>query len=149
MFRWVLVFSIKTDGIRLILNQLLMEIINTSLAPAAAGHYSQAVVHQGLIYVSGQLPLDPVTRKVVDGGIEEQVRQTIANVRNILLAAGSDLDNVIKVNISISDGTLWGDVNRIYAEAFGAHRPARAVIPCGDLHYGALLEMEVIARVEK
>ena len=122
-----------------------MKKISTPLAPEAAGHYSQAIEHQGIIYVSGQLPLDPVTRQVVDGGIEAQVRQTIENVKQILLAAHSDLDHVIKVNISIVDGDLWGDVNRVYAECFGNHRPARAVIPCGPLHYGALLEMEVIA----
>lgn len=122
-----------------------MKKISTSHAPEAAGHYSQAIEHQGFIYVSGQLPLDPMTRQVVEGGIEPQVRQTIENVRQILLAAHSDLDQVIKVNISIVDGDLWGDVNRVYAECFGDHRPARAVIPCGPLHYGALLEMEVIA----
>lgn len=122
-----------------------MKKISTSRAPEAAGHYSQAIEHQGFIYVSGQLPLDPMTRQVVEGGIEPQVRQTIENVRQILLAAHSDLDQVIKVNISIVDGDLWGDVNRVYAECFGDHRPARAVIPCGPLHYGALLEMEVIA----
>jgi enamine deaminase RidA (YjgF/YER057c/UK114 family) len=82
---------------------------------------------------------------VVDGGIEPQVRQTIENVRQILLAAGSDLDKILKANISITDGDMWPEVNRVYAACMGEHKPARAVIPCGDLHYGALLEMEVIA----
>ena len=125
-----------------------MDFISTSKAPEAAGHYSQAVVHKGFVFVSGQLPLDPVTRHVVEGGIEHQVRQTIDNVRHILEAAGSDLQHVIKVNISITDGNLWGEVNRVYADCFQQHKPARAVIPCGDLHYGALLEMEVIAAVK-
>ncbi len=122
-----------------------MKKIFTDQAPAPAGHYSQAIVHNGFVFVSGQLPLDPKTREVVPGGIEPQVRQTIENVRQILQAAGSNLDLVIKVNISITDGQLWGEVNRVFADCFGDHRPARAVIPCGDLRDGALLEMEVVA----
>ena len=122
-----------------------MQSISTSNAPEAAGHYSQAIIHQGLVFVSGQLPLDPMTRKVVEGGIEEQVRRTIENVKQILLAANSDLDHVLKSTIFITDENYWPDVNRVYAAMFGNHKPARAVIPCGDLHYGALLEMEVIA----
>jgi 2-iminobutanoate/2-iminopropanoate deaminase len=123
-----------------------MKKISTSNAPEAAGHYSQAIVANGFIFVSGQLPLDPITRKVVEGGIDDQVRQTMANVRNILVAAGADLEDIVKVNISIVDGDLWGEVNRVFAEVMGEHKPARAVIPCGPLHYGALCEIEVIAK---
>ncbi len=122
-----------------------MKFISTSKSPEPAGHYSQAITHLGLVFVSGQLPLDPVTRNVVPGGIESQVRQTIENVKQILLAAGSDLNGVLKSTIFLTDEKYWPDVNRIYAECFGNHKPARAVIPCGELHYGALLEMEVIA----
>jgi 2-iminobutanoate/2-iminopropanoate deaminase len=122
-----------------------MKKISTANAPEAAGHYSQAIVANGFIFVSGQLPLDPITRKVVDGGIDDQVRQTMANVRNILVAAGADLEDIVKVNISIVDGDLWGEVNRVFAEVMGDHKPARAVIPCGPLHYGALCEIEAIA----
>ena len=123
-----------------------MHPIATPNAPDAAGHYSQAIIHNGLVFVSGQLPLDPVSRKVVEEGIEAQVRRTIENVRQILLAANSDLDHVLKSNIFITDEKYWPDVNRVYAECFGNHKPARAVIPCGELHYGSLLEMEVIAK---
>lgn len=122
-----------------------MKKISTANAPEAAGHYSQAIVANGFIFVSGQLPMDPVTRKVVEGGIDDQVRQTMANVRNILVAAGADLEDIVKVNISIVDGDLWGEVNRVFAEVMGEHKPARAVIPCGPLHYGALCEIEAIA----
>ena len=122
-----------------------MKKISTPNAPEAAGHYSQAIEHNGFVFVSGQLPLDPITRQVVEGGIDDQVRQAMANVRNILLEAGSDLDKIVKVNISIVDGSLWGEVNRVYAEIMGDHKPARAVIPCGELHYGALIEIEAIA----
>jgi 2-iminobutanoate/2-iminopropanoate deaminase len=123
--------------------------ISTEAAPAAAGHYSQAVVHNGLVYVSGQLPLDPVTRQVVDGGLEPQARQVIANISSILQAAGSSLDNILKATIYIPDSSYWPEINRVYAECMGDHKPARAVIPCGDLHFGVLLEMEVIASVKE
>ena len=122
-----------------------MKPILTSLAPEPAGHYSQAITHLGLVFVSGQLPIDPATRQIVPGGIEEQARQTIENVKQILLASGSDLSGVLKSTIFITDEKYWPDLNRVYAECFGDHKPARAVIPCGELHYGALLEMEVIA----
>jgi 2-iminobutanoate/2-iminopropanoate deaminase len=123
--------------------------ISTEAAPAAAGHYSQAVAHNGLVYVSGQLPLDPVTRQVVDGGLEPQARQVIANISSILQAAGSSLDNILKATIYIPDSSYWPEINRVYAECMGDHKPARAVIPCGDLHFGVLLEMEVIASVKE
>ena len=119
--------------------------IATTEAPLPAGHYTQALAYNGLVFVSGQLPLDPATGKMIDGDIEAQVRQTIQNIRAILVASDSDLNLVLKANIFIPDIKYWPDVNRIYAEIFGDHKPARAVIPCGPLHYGALLEMDVIA----
>ncbi len=122
-----------------------MEKIVTNAAPAPAGHYSQAIRHNGLVFVSGQLPLDPVSKEVVEGGIEPQMRQVMANISAILEASGSGLDNILKATIYIPDSSYWPEINRVYAECMGDHKPARAVIPCGDLHYGVLLEMEVIA----
>ena len=122
-----------------------MKKILTSEAPVPAGHYSQAIMHDGLVFVAGQLPIDPTTGILVEGGIEPQVRQTIQNVKAILEAANSGLDHVLKATIYIPDASFWPEVNRVYADVFKDHKPARAVIPCGDLHYGALLEMEVIA----
>ena len=122
-----------------------MEKIVTNAAPAPAGHYSQAIRHNGLVFVSGQLPLDPVSKEVVEGGIEPQLRQVMANIRAILEASGSGLDNILKATIYIPDSSYWPEINRVYAECMGDHKPARAVIPCGDLHYGVLVEMEVIA----
>ena len=122
-----------------------MEKILTNAAPAPAGHYSQAIRHNGLVFVSGQLPLDPVSKEVVEGGIEPQLRQVMANISAILEASGSGLDNILKATIYIPDSSYWPEINRVYAECMGDHKPARAVIPCGDLHYGVLLEMEVIA----
>lgn len=122
-----------------------MEKIVTNAAPAPAGHYSQAIRHNGLVFVSGQLPLDPVSKEVVEGGIEPQMRQVMANISAILEASGSGLDNILKATIYIPDSSYWPEINRVYAECMGDHKPARAVIPCGDLHYGVLVEMEVIA----
>ena len=120
--------------------------ITTTEAPIPAGHYSQAMAFKGLVFVSGQLPLDPETGKLVEGGIEAQVRQVIHNVKAILVASNSDLSMILKSNIFIPDIKYWPEVNRVYAEIFGEHhKPARAVIPCGPLHYDALLEMDVIA----
>ena len=122
-----------------------MEKIVTNAAPAPAGHYSQAIRHNGLVFVSGQLPLDPVSKEVVEGGIEAQMSQVMANIRAILEASGSGLDNILKATIYIPDSSYWPEINRVYADCMGDHKPARAVIPCGDLHYGVLVEMEVIA----
>lgn len=122
-----------------------MEKIVTNAAPAPAGHYSQAIRHNGLVFVSGQLPLDPVSKEVVEGGIEPQMRQVMANISAILEASGSGLDNILKATIYIPDSSYWPEINRVYADCMGDHKPARAVIPCGDLHYGVLVEMEVIA----
>ncbi len=119
--------------------------IITTEAPIPAGHYCQAIAYHGLVFVSGQLPLDPATGNMVEGGIEEQVRRTIQNVKSILVASDSDLNLILKATIYIPDISYWPEVNRIYADVFGDHKPARAVIPCGPLHYGALLEMEVVA----
>lgn len=119
--------------------------VTTTEAPLPAGHYSQAIACRGLVFVSGQLPLDPLTGKMVEGGIDEQVRQTLRNISAILSASDSDMHHVLKSTIYIVDVSYWGDVNRIYAEVFKDHKPARAIIPCGPLHYGALLEMDVIA----
>ena len=125
-----------------------MKKITTPDAPQPAGHYSQAIVHNGLVFVAGQLPLD-ATGQMVSGGIEEQTRQTMKNIEAILVAAGSGLDHVLKVSIFIPDIEYWPELNRIYADVMGDHKPARAVIPCGILHYDAMLEMEVIAAVKE
>ena len=122
-----------------------MRMISTPDAPSPAGHYSQAVVYGDTIYVSGQLAVDPITGEKGVGSIEEQTRLTLRNIEQILLAAGSDLAHVIKTTAYISDVELWGGVNQAYAEVFGDHRPARAVVPSRDLHYGCLVEIEAIA----
>jgi 2-iminobutanoate/2-iminopropanoate deaminase len=121
--------------------------IQTENAPRPGGHYSQAVVHNGLVYVSGQLSIDPRTGEKKLGSIEEQTRQVLMNISEILKAAGSDLGRVLKMTVYISDINLWGKVNEVYAGVMGEHRPARAVIPTGELHYGFLIEIEAIAAI--
>ena len=124
-----------------------MKPVSTPNAPKPAGHYSQAVVHNGLVFVSGQLPIDPVSGEKILGSIEMQTEQVLQNVKAILEAAGSGPDRILKVTIYISDIELWGKVNAVYAEFFGEYRPARAVVPTRELHYGFQIEMEAIAAV--
>jgi 2-iminobutanoate/2-iminopropanoate deaminase len=124
-----------------------MQVISTSNAPAPAGHYSQAIVHDGVVYVAGQLPIDPQTGEKRIGSIEAQTEQALSNVAAILSAAGSSLDRVLKVTVYVSDISLWNRVDAVYARVFGNHRPARAVVPTRDLHYGFQIEVEAIAAV--
>lgn len=122
--------------------------INTPNAPQPAGHYSQATVHNGLVFVAGQLSIDPATGEKKLGPIEEQTELALKNVHAILKAAGSDWDRVLKLNISITDINLWEGVNQTCARVLGEYRPARAVIPCGPLHYGFLIEIEAVAATD-
>jgi len=126
-----------------------MRTIETPNAPRPAGHYSQAIVHDGLVFAAGQLPLDPKTTEKHVGTIEEQTEQALKNIAEILKAADSDLGHVLKTTVYISDITLWGRVNTVYAKAFGEHRPARAVVPVKELHFGYQIEIEAIAAVKK
>ena len=110
---------------------------------------TQAVVHGNLVFVSGQLPIDPHTGKKRTGSIEEQTEQAIKNLFAILIAAGSDKEHVIKTTVYISDITLWDRVNTVYAKLFGDHRPARAVVPTKDLHFGFQIEIECTAVIKQ
>ena len=121
----------------------------TDKAPTPAGHYSQATVYNGLVFVAGQLPIKPGSTERVVGTIEEQAAQCLANLCEILLAAGSDLNRLLRVTIFISDIGLWGKVNEVYTRMLGAHKPARAVIPCKELHYGYQIEIEAIAALNE
>lgn len=117
----------------------------TPNAPAPAGHYSQAVVYNGLVFVAGQLAINPKNGERLTGSIEEQTEQCLKNIGEILKAAGSDLTRVLKMTVYISDIELWGAVNSVYARMMGDHRPARAVVPVKELHYGFKIEIEAIA----
>jgi reactive intermediate/imine deaminase len=122
-----------------------MQTVTTQFAPAAAGHYSQAVVHGGLVYVAGQLPIIPAEPQRKLATFEEQAGQVITNVMEILEAAGSSAGHILKATVYIADIAHWPAFNRIYGELLGAHKPARTVVPVAQLHYGYLVEMDVIA----
>ena len=119
----------------------------TPNAPTPGGHYSQATVHNGLVFVAGQLPFKLGAMEHVVGPIEEQAEQALNNLREILLAAGSDMNHLLKVTIYISDMALWSQVNEVYTRVLGEHKPARAIVPCNLLHYGYQIEIEAIAAV--
>ena len=124
-----------------------IEYIQTPDAPAPEGHYSQATVHNGIVYVSGQLSIDSRTGERLLGSIDAQTRQVLDNISAILKASGSDLSRVLKMTIYVSDIGLWDAVNSAYMEVMGDHRPARAVVPTSSLHYGFQIEIEAIAAV--
>lgn len=121
--------------------------VHTAAAPTPAGHYSQAIVHAGVVYVSGQLPLDPGSGTPLRGDAGAQTRAALANLGAILAAAGSSLARVVRTTVYVSDIRLWGEVNAAYAQVFGEHRPARTVVPTGNLHHGCLVEIDAIAVV--
>ena len=125
-----------------------MRPISTLDAPKPFGHYSQAVVHAGMVYVAGMLPIDPASGKLVEGGIEAQAERTMKNVEAVLEAAGSDLDRLVSVTIYVTDMAYWPKVNEIFARFLGDHRPARAVVPVLPLRHGAFLEIQAMAGVD-
>jgi 2-iminobutanoate/2-iminopropanoate deaminase len=124
-----------------------MQVVHTEAAPLPAGHYSQGIVHNGLVYVAGQLPIAPGSREHRVGTMAEQTEQTLRNVAAILEACGSGLHKVLQMTIYVSDISLWGEVNAAYSRMMGSHKPARAVVPVKDLHYGYQIEIQAIAAV--
>jgi 2-iminobutanoate/2-iminopropanoate deaminase len=125
-----------------------MTFIQTPNAPTPGGHYSQAVAHNGLVFVSGILPITPTGEKLSDATVAEQTQQVLANLDAILQAAGSQRNKVLKVTVFISDIESWGTVNQLYAGFFGEHRPARSMVPVTPLHYGFSIELEAIATLQ-
>ena len=114
-------------------------------APAPGGHYAQGIVHQGVVYVAGQLPIDPQTGHRCVASIEEETERALLNVAAILEAAESGLDQVLKTTVYIADISLWDRVDAVYARIFGDHRPARAIVLTNRLHHGCLIEIEAVA----
>ena len=118
--------------------------IATPSAPAAIGPYSQAVVAGGLLFVSGQIPLDPETGELVDGNIETQTRRVLENVRAIIVAAGADMDRVVKTTIFLADMNDFTAINGVYAEYFKGTLPARATVQVAGLPKGVPVEIEAV-----
>lgn len=121
------------------------KVISTSKAPAAIGPYSQAIQVGNLVFASGQIPIDPATGNFVAGGVREQARQSLTNVKAILDEAGLTLDNVVKTTVFLADMNDFADVNAVYAEFFAEPYPVRSAVAVKTLPKGALVEIEVIA----
>ncbi|HJP04173.1 MAG: reactive intermediate/imine deaminase [Chromatiales bacterium] len=121
--------------------------IHTDAAPAAIGPYSQAIRHNDTVYVSGQIPLDPATGELVDGGINTQVRQVFENLKAVAEASGSDLSRALKVTVFLTDLGHFGQVNEIMAEYFAEPYPARAAIEVSALPKGAEVEADAVLSV--
>jgi 2-iminobutanoate/2-iminopropanoate deaminase len=111
------------------------------------GHYSPAMIHNGVVYVSGQLPLNAQGEPQL-GTFEEQALLTMRNIETILFEAGSDLQHILKVNVFVSDIGNWPAFNALYKELMGDHKPARIVVPCNALNYGCAIEIDCIAAVK-
>ncbi len=124
-----------------------MKIINTEHAAEARGHYSQAIASNNLLFISGQLPVSADGSHNHDKPFEKQVELVLANLDAILQAGGSQRSNLLKVTVYITDLSKWGVFNELYAQFLGNHKPARAVVPVPELHYGYQLEIEAIAKI--
>lgn len=125
-----------------------MRFHHTDDAPKAIGPYSQSVSVDGWLYTSGQVALDPATGELVAGGFEAQARQVFKNLRNVLASAGCGFENVVKATVYVIDLADFPKLNAIYAEAMGDHRPARSTVQVAALPKGALVEIDLVARIE-
>jgi 2-iminobutanoate/2-iminopropanoate deaminase len=121
------------------------KVISTTKAPSAIGPYSQAIEMNGFVYTSGQIPIDPATGTIVEGGIKEQTRQSLLNVRAVLEEAGLTMAHVVKTTVFMADMNDFADMNGVYAEFFAEPFPARSAVAVKSLPKGALVEIEVVA----
>ena len=126
-----------------------MNKIQPTNIPEPKGHYSSAVVHNDLIFVSGQLPMNHATGEVETGAIETQTELALRNVEAILTAAGSDLNHVLQMTIYVSEMEHWDKVNEVYKRVLGEHKPARAIVPVKTLHFGTQIEIQATAAVKE
>ena len=124
-----------------------MKVIQPNGQPVPKGHYSPGIEHNGLVFVSGQLPMTLDTREPFTGTIEGQTELALRNVEAVLRSAGTDLGQVLQMTIYVSDMELWGAVNETYARVMGDHRPARAIVPVKELHFGTQIEIQAIAAI--
>ena len=121
------------------------QVISTNQAPAAIGPYSQAIRVGNLLYTSGQIPINPATGSFVEGGIKEQTRQSLTNIKAILAEAGLTMAHVVKTTVFMADMNDFADMNAVYAEFFAEPYPARSAVAVKTLPKGALVEIEVVA----
>ena len=124
-----------------------IQVIHSDQAPKAVGPYSQAMMHDGMLYTSGQIGLDPAAGALVGEGVEAQARQVTKNLSAVLDAAGASISDIVKVNIYLTDMDDFPLVNTIYADWLAEHRPARATVAVAALPLAAKVEMDLVARV--
>ena len=122
--------------------------VHTEHAPAAIGPYSQAIVVDGWVFCSGQIPLDPVTGELLTGSVADQTDLVLRNLSQVLEAAGASLSSVVKTTVFLSDMNNFGEMNEVYAKHFGDHRPARAAVQAAALPKFVDVEIECVARVK-
>jgi 2-iminobutanoate/2-iminopropanoate deaminase len=122
-----------------------MDYVATPDAPAAIGPYSQAVKHHGIVYTSGQIPLDPATGNLVEGDFAVHARRVFQNLEAVLTAAGTDFSRVLKATVYLADMADFPILNGIYAEYFGNHKPARSTVAVAQLPKGARVEVDLVA----
>ena len=125
-----------------------MKFISTEHSGKSGAHYSAGLIHNGLLYVSGQISKDPATGLIPEGGIAAETKQALLNLEAVLKAAGAKKTDVVQCRIYTSDIEFWGDINAVYADFFGSHKPARSIVPTTRLHFGCLVEIEAIAAIE-
>jgi len=125
------------------------EIILTQNAPAPVGPYSQAVKVDGWVFASGQIPIDPQTGRMIEGGVAEQTRRVLQNLREVLAAAGVSVNDVVKTTVYMTDLGQFAEMNTVYAEFFGDAAPARATVEVAKLPKNSLVEIECIAHVPR
>lgn len=126
-----------------------LERVQTDAAPAAIGPYSQAIVTDGWVFCSGQIPLDPVTGEIERGSVSKQTDLVMKNMRAVLEAAGASMGSVVKTTVFLADMGDFVEMNEVYARHFGDHRPARAAVQAAALPKAVSVEIECVARVQE
>ncbi len=121
------------------------EAVQTDKAPKAIGPYEQAIKVDGFVFTAGQIPLDPKSGNLVEGGIAAQTRQVLENLKGVLIASGSSLDRVVKANVFLKNMADFAAMNEVYAEYLGSARPARSTVAVAELPRGALVEIDLVA----
>jgi 2-iminobutanoate/2-iminopropanoate deaminase len=128
-------------------NKMNRKIVETDKAPKAIGPYAQAIIANGFVYTAGQIPLDPATGAIVEGGITAQTRRVLENLKSVLEAAGSSLDRVVKATVFLRQMADFAAMNEVYADYFGDVRPARSTVAVAELPRSALIEIDLVALI--
>ncbi len=126
-------------------NENVIKEIKTEYSVRDGGHYTPGMAYNGVLYISGQLSINPETGKIPEGGIREEAKQALANLDLVLKEAGIDKNHVIHCRVYLPDVKYWSELNEEYAKYFGEHKPARVVVPSNNLYNGCLCEIEAIA----